>query len=72
MICSDLLLRLSENVQLLTSFFELLRKLKIDGRSFSVCFRSFGTDLIHMEKEYNSFCEGRHPGAHAAASTSVS
>jgi len=52
---------ISENVQLLTSFFELLRKLKIDGRSFSVCFRSFGTDLIHMEKEYNSFCEGRHP-----------
>lgn len=48
-------------VFIITSFFELLVHLKREQRSFTVCFRSFGEDLLSVLEEFNSFCEGRHP-----------
>ena len=46
---------------LLPSFLHLLRELKKTGRSFSICFRTFGTDLPKIAAEYNALCEGTHP-----------
>lgn len=46
---------------LLPSFLHLLRELKRAGRSFSVCFRTFGKDLPKLSAEYNALCEGTHP-----------
>jgi len=43
------------------SFFKLLLMLKQAGRSFTICFRSFGEDLAEVADELNAFCEGRHP-----------
>eukprot|EP00927_Polykrikos_kofoidii_P040305 TRINITY_DN34488_c0_g1_i1.p1 TRINITY_DN34488_c0_g1~~TRINITY_DN34488_c0_g1_i1.p1 ORF type:complete len:797 (+),score=153.57 TRINITY_DN34488_c0_g1_i1:134-2524(+) len=52
----------ADTVQLLPSFLHFLRELKRTGRTFTVIFRSFGTDLGEMfEKEFNALCEGRHP-----------
>mmetsp|Transcript_59681 Transcript_59681/g.167252 ORF Transcript_59681/g.167252 Transcript_59681/m.167252 type:complete len:291 (+) Transcript_59681:1-873(+) len=39
-----------------------MQELKRRGRSFSVVFRTFGTDMDEeIESEFNEFCEGRHP-----------
>jgi hypothetical protein len=46
---------------LLPSFLHMLRELKRAGRSFSVCFRTFGKDLPKLAAEYNALCEGTHP-----------
>jgi len=46
---------------LLQSFLELLRALKASGRSFSLCFRTFGSDLAKLAGEFNALCENRHP-----------
>ena len=46
---------------LLPSFLRLLRELKQRGRTFSVCFRTFGKDLPKIVEEYNCLCEGNHP-----------
>lgn len=46
---------------LLPSFLRLLRELKQRGRTFSVCFRTFGKDLPKIAEEYNCLCEGNHP-----------
>lgn len=48
-------------VLLLPSFLHCLRRLKAEGRSFSVCFRTFGLDLKTLLPEYNAMCEGKHP-----------
>lgn len=48
-------------VRLIPAFFELLIFLKQSGRSFTVCFRTFGEDLDKVAKELTQFCEGRHP-----------
>lgn len=50
-----------EEVFILPAFFELLLQLKRSGRSFSLVFRTFGTDLHEVSTEFNAFCEGRHP-----------
>ena len=50
-----------EHCLLLPSFLALLRQLKRDGRSFSVCFRTFGRDLGRLESEYNALCTDTHP-----------
>lgn len=49
------------DVGLLPAFFELLLALKAAGRSFALCFRSFGEDMDVVAEELNMFCEGRHP-----------
>lgn len=46
---------------LLPSFLHTLRELKRRGRSFSVCFRTFGKDLLKLAPEFNALCEGTHP-----------
>jgi len=48
-------------VMLLPSFLRVLRHLKKAGRSFSVCFRTFGKDLPKLVPEYNALCSGNHP-----------
>eukprot|EP00931_Biecheleriopsis_adriatica_P118811 TRINITY_DN94129_c0_g1_i1.p1 TRINITY_DN94129_c0_g1~~TRINITY_DN94129_c0_g1_i1.p1 ORF type:complete len:733 (-),score=150.97 TRINITY_DN94129_c0_g1_i1:16-2214(-) len=48
-------------VQLLPSFLHLLRELKRAGRSFSLCFRTFGRDLPKLQQEMQALCENRHP-----------
>jgi len=50
------------NIRILPSFLYLLQELKKAGRTFSILFRTFGADLNEVfEKEFNAFCEGRHP-----------
>lgn len=46
---------------LIPSFFHLLVSLKQSKRSFALCFRTFGEDLVDVAEELNGFCEGRHP-----------
>jgi hypothetical protein len=46
---------------LIPSFFHLLVSLKKAKRSFALCFRTFGEDLLDVAEELNIFCEGRHP-----------
>mmetsp|Transcript_48193 Transcript_48193/g.108333 ORF Transcript_48193/g.108333 Transcript_48193/m.108333 type:complete len:672 (-) Transcript_48193:46-2061(-) len=46
---------------LLPSFLRCIRTLKKSGRSFTVCFRTFGTDLQRIVREWNALCENRHP-----------
>lgn len=43
------------------SFLKMIAKLQRDGRAFSVCFRSFGNDHQKVRREWNAFCEHRHP-----------
>ena len=44
--------------QLLPAFLHALRELKRGGRSFSVCFRTFGTDLVKIAPEFNACASG--------------
>lgn len=50
-----------EAVQLLPSFLHFLRELKRRGRSFTLIFRTFGSDLPKLQKEIEALCEGWHP-----------
>uniref|UniRef100_A0A7S4S472 Uncharacterized protein n=1 Tax=Alexandrium monilatum TaxID=311494 RepID=A0A7S4S472_9DINO len=50
-----------EEVFIIPAFFELLLHLQRSGLSFSLVFRTFGTDLREVAEEFNAFCEGRHP-----------
>eukprot|EP00928_Gymnodinium_smaydae_P096156 TRINITY_DN8436_c0_g1_i4.p1 TRINITY_DN8436_c0_g1~~TRINITY_DN8436_c0_g1_i4.p1 ORF type:complete len:2283 (-),score=406.91 TRINITY_DN8436_c0_g1_i4:1423-8271(-) len=43
------------------SLFNVVTKLQRTKRQFAVLFRSFGIDHGKIEKEWNAFCEGRHP-----------
>ncbi|CAH0489917.1 unnamed protein product [Peronospora farinosa] len=43
------------------AFFRLLQYLQKREVSFNLIFRTFGDDLHSVAKEFNSFCEGRHP-----------
>ena len=47
--------------RILPSFFELLLHLQASGRSFTIVFRTFGTDLRDVMDEMNLFATGRHP-----------
>jgi len=46
---------------LLPSFLVLVRWLKAQGRSFSLCFRTFGLDIAKVAIEFNALCQNRHP-----------
>jgi hypothetical protein len=46
---------------LLPSFLRMLRELKRQERSFTLFFRTFGSDMEVVLKELNALCEGRHP-----------
>ncbi|CAJ1445899.1 unnamed protein product [Effrenium voratum] len=45
----------------IAAFFELLVELLNKGRSFSIVFRTFGSDLPAVQAEFNAFCAGQHP-----------
>lgn len=47
-------------VQIIPAFFELMTTLKRQKRSFTLCFRTFGEDLLAVAEELNEFCEGKH------------
>jgi hypothetical protein len=47
--------------RILPSFFELLMSLHASERSFTIVFRTFGTDLRDVIDEMNMFATGRHP-----------
>lgn len=43
------------------AFFRLLQYLQAEKVTFNLIFRTFGDDLHRVAKEFNCFCEGRHP-----------
>lgn len=43
------------------SFFQCLLALKEAEADFGVVFRTFGSDIEGVSREYNAFCEGEHP-----------
>lgn len=51
----------TEWVFLLPSFFETLVRLREQGRSFTLVFRTFGEDIEEIAHELNIFCAGKHP-----------
>lgn len=58
-------------VFVLPAFFNLLRYLLDNKLSFSLTFRTFGTDMPDVIEDFNLFCTGRHPcflGYHADGS----
>ena len=46
---------------ILPGFFEFLIKAKELNLDFALQFRTFGNDIEEIAKEFNAFCEGRHP-----------
>lgn len=47
--------------QILPSFFNLIKYLQDQKRSFSIVFRTFGHDIENVTKEFNTFVLGKHP-----------
>jgi hypothetical protein len=47
--------------RILPSFFQLLLHLQASRRSFTIVFRTFGTDLRDVIEELNMFATGQHP-----------
>jgi hypothetical protein len=47
--------------RILPSFFELLKHLHASGRTFTIVFRTFGSDLRDVIDEMNLFASGQHP-----------
>ncbi|CAI5735472.1 unnamed protein product [Hyaloperonospora brassicae] len=43
------------------AFFKLMMYLQAQKVSFNLIFRTFGDDLRRVAREFNSFCEGKHP-----------
>jgi len=46
---------------LVPAFFDLIIGLTKKARTFTIVFRTFGTDMDNVQKELNLFCEGKHP-----------
>lgn len=46
---------------IIPSFFLLMLSLEAAGRDFRIVFRTFGSDIQDVVKEFNLFCEGVHP-----------
>lgn len=46
---------------ILPSFFNLILHLEREKRSFSIILRTFGQDIHQIAKEFNGFCQGKHP-----------
>ena len=51
----------SEYYHILPSFFELVKYLVQNNVDFRIVFRTFGVDVPSIAKEFNQFCEGKHP-----------
>eukprot|EP01127_Copromyxa_protea_P016367 TRINITY_DN4845_c0_g1_i1.p1 TRINITY_DN4845_c0_g1~~TRINITY_DN4845_c0_g1_i1.p1 ORF type:complete len:368 (-),score=77.24 TRINITY_DN4845_c0_g1_i1:17-1120(-) len=50
-----------EGFSLLPSFYETVAYFTKEEQPFSLCFRTFGVDLITVREEWNNFCSGNHP-----------
>ena len=48
-------------VNIVPSFFYMMINLQKQNREFSIIFRTFGSDLEEISKEFNDFCNGIHP-----------
>lgn len=46
---------------LFPSLFRTMIELKSQNRIFTIIFRTFGLDFNEVSKEFNDFCEGKHP-----------
>ena len=46
---------------LIPSFYKTIMTLVEQKRNFKIVFRTFGEDLEYVTKEFNDFCEGKHP-----------
>ncbi len=46
---------------ILPSFFKMIEYLVSESTEFRILFRTFGTDIANVAREFNLFCEGRHP-----------
>lgn len=57
--CEDLFQ--SEYYHILPSFFAAVQYLVQHSVNFRIVFRTFGVDIPSIAKEFNLFCEGRHP-----------
>lgn len=54
-------LYMNGNIFIFPSFFRVMVELEKKNRNFVLIFRTFGYDFDDVIKEYNSFCEGKHP-----------
>eukprot|EP00755_Sulcionema_specki_P030654 Sspe_Gene.18629::Locus_6718_Transcript_1_1_Confidence_1.000_Length_1158::g.18629::m.18629 len=52
---------LEGEMKIFPSFYNMVKILADEGRSFRIVFRTFGIDLPHIIKEWNAFCQGKHP-----------
>jgi hypothetical protein len=59
--CRDLPGLKNGHYHILPSFFRLFRELISRELNFKLIFRTFGKDAPEIAKEFNMFCEGRHP-----------
>ncbi|CAM9254349.1 unnamed protein product [Laminaria digitata] len=50
-----------DSYYVIPSFFQCLLALKEAEADFGVVFRTFGSDIEGVSREYNAFCEGEHP-----------
>ena len=51
----------NDYIFLFPSLFRTMIELKSQNRIFTIIFRTFGLDFDEVIKEFNSFCEGKHP-----------
>ena len=51
----------NDYIFLFPSLFRTMIELKKQNRIFTIIFRTFGLDFEEVIKEFNSFCEGKHP-----------
>jgi hypothetical protein len=52
---------LEGTISMFPSLFRFVATLQREKRTFALLFRSFGEDLVTIKKEWNAFCELRHP-----------
>ena len=51
----------NDYIFLFPSLFRTMIELKSQNRIFTIIFRTFGYDFEEVIKEFNAFCEGKHP-----------
>lgn len=51
----------NDYIFLFPSLFRTMIELKSQNRIFTIIFRTFGYDFDEVIKEFNAFCEGKHP-----------
>lgn len=59
--CKQVEFLASGSYHLIPAYFATLEALATDTRQACIVFRTFGSDLPHIIKEHNMYCEGSHP-----------